>query len=453
MAECNQIIALYTELADQPQKDFGWEKGLENAKAHGYSNAWITRLPAEVWDYCAAVGNPFSLGEINEGETVLDLGCGAGVDLLVSALKVGEKGRVIGVDITPKMVEKSRYHAELAGFHHIEVLESSFDAINIEDESVDVVISNGAINLTACKESVFSEIYRVLKPKGRLMFADMIDISENEDKPCSAEPSSCSSSQEEDWANCVAGTLRKDELIKMLQEAGFEEVECVNINHYTTAETTRGATFTATKTPAEKVREKHWNNLFSTKDYTAVLWHQASPELSLEQIKKYAGKDDRIIDVGCGASLLVDRLIAEGYENLFLLDASKASLEIVKNRLGDKADIPVFICSDIVHFRPAHQFKVWHDRAMFHFLSNRQERIKYFEALKESLLPDGIAIINTFAIDGETGCAGLNIIQYDAGKMAEELPSGLSLVHSEDFIHLTPKKTEQKYSSFFIKRT
>ncbi len=452
MAECNQIIALYSELADEPKKDFGWAKGLENAKAHGYSQEWFTMLPYEVWDYCAAVGNPFSLGEINKGETVLDLGCGAGVDLLVSALKVGEMGRVIGVDITPKMVEKSRYHAKLAGFHNVEVLESSFDAIEIEDESVDVVISNGAINLTACKESVFSEVYRVLRPEGRLMFADMIDISDHEDTTCPTEQSSCCSSQEEDWANCVAGTLRKEELIKILQEAGFAGVECVNINHYSTAETTRGATFTATKVPAEKVREEHWNNLFTTKDYTAVLWHQTSPDISLEQIKRYADKGEHIIDVGCGASLLVDRLIEEGYQNLFLLDASKASLEIVKNRLGDKADIPVFICSDIVNFRPEQQVKVWHDRAMFHFLSHRHERIKYFEALKKSLLPDGIAIINTFAIDGETACAGLNITQYDSKKIAEELPAGLSLVNSENFTHLTPKNTEQKYSSFFIKR-
>ena len=452
MADSKQIIALYSQLADQPDKDFGWDKGLDNAKAHGYSSEWIKTLPSEVWDYCAAVGNPFSLGEINEGESVLDLGCGAGVDLLVSALKVGKNGRAIGVDITPKMVDKSRYHAELAGFDNVEVLESSFDNIDIEDESVDVVISNGAINLTACKESVFAEIYRVLKPEGRLMFADMIDISEAEDACCTADEVSCCDTSEEDWANCVAGTLRKEELIKMLQEAGFAEVECVNVNHYTTSETTRGATFRATKIPSAKVREVHWNNVFNTKDYTQVLWHQKTPDLSLKQIETYAEKDDFIIDVGCGASLLGDKLIEKGYQNLFLLDASKESIDIVKKRLGDKADIPVFICSDIVNYVPTQQVKVWHDRAMFHFLLNRQDRIKYFEVLKKSLLPNGIAIINTFAIGGEKECAGLNITQYDASKIAEELPEGLSLVKTENFIHLTPKNTEQKYSSFFIKR-
>ena len=452
MADSKQIIALYSELAEQPNKDFGWDKGLDNAKAHGYSSEWFKALPSEVWDYCAAVGNPFSLGEINKGETVIDLGCGAGVDLLVSALKVGKNGRAIGVDITPKMVEKSRYHAELAGLHNVKVLESSFDNIDIKDESVDVVISNGAINLTACKESVFSEIYRVLKPEGRLMFADMIDISEAQDECCSVDESSCYSSSEEDWANCVAGTLRQVELIKLLQEAGFAEVECVNINHYTTSETTRGATFTATKIPSVKARENYWNNIFNTKDYTQVLWHQTRPDISLKQIETFCEKDDFIIDVGCGASLLVDKLIAKDYQNLFLLDASKESLDIVKKRLGDKADLPVFICSDIVHYTPTQQFKVWHDRAMFHFLVNKQDRIRYFKILKESLLPDGIAIINTFAVGGETECAGLNITQYDGSKIAQELPPGLSLVNTENFTHLTPKNTEQKYSSFFIKK-
>jgi len=180
MANSTQIIELYSELAVNPQKDFGWEKGLENAKAHGYKEEWFEKLPSDVWEYCAAVGNPFSIGEIPEGATVLDLGCGAGVDLLISAILVGESGKVTGVDITPKMVEKAKEHVKRAGFNNVNVLESSFDTIAIEDESVDIVISNGAINLTSCKESVFAEIYRVLKPDGKIYFADMIDISVDE---------------------------------------------------------------------------------------------------------------------------------------------------------------------------------------------------------------------------------------------------------------------------------
>ena len=135
-----------------------------------------------------------------------------------------------------------------------------------------------------------------------------------------------------------------------------------------------------------------------------------------------------------------------------MLDASEASLDIVKKRLEDKADIPVYLCSDIVEYKPTRQFKLWHDRAMFHFLTGRAERMRYFEVLKASLLPEGIAIINTFAVGGESQCAGLGIRQYDERTMAEELPEGLSLFKAEAFTHLTPKKTEQLYSSFIIKR-
>ncbi len=247
MADTTQIITLYTELANDPKKDFGWDKGIENAKAHGYDAAWISALPFEVWEYCAAVGNPFSIGEIREGERVVDLGCGAGVDLLVAALKVGPKGEAIGVDITPKMVEKARYHAQLAGCSNVLVKECSFDDTALQEGSVDVVISNGAINLTGCKESVFAEIYRILKPGGRLMFADMIDITKEPTGCSSSETTSCCSSKEEDWANCVAGTLRKDALISMMTEAGFKDVACTGLTHYTTAETTQGATFKAMK--------------------------------------------------------------------------------------------------------------------------------------------------------------------------------------------------------------
>lgn len=446
------IIELYAALAKDPEKDFGWDKGLENAKAHQYDEAWIERLPSEIWDYCAAVGNPFSLGEMHEGECIVDLGCGAGVDLLVSALKVGEKGQAIGVDITPEMVDKARHHAKLAGLSNVRVIERSFDNTGLEDESVDVVISNGAINLTGCKESVFAEIYRILKPEGRLMFADMIDISEPTQTCCSVQMAEGCSTEQEDWANCVAGTLRKEALIELMKKAGFGEIESPGLTHYKTADTTQGATFRAKKFASDQLRQHYWDTVFKTKDYTRVLWHQVHPSKSLAQIEAFAQKDDCIIDVGCGASLLVDHLIEKGYRNIYLLDAANTSLEIVKDRLKDDADIPTYICSDIVNYKPTQKCKVWHDRAMFHFLLHKQDRITYFDVLNDALLPDGMAIINTFATGGETECAGLNTAQYNSKKIAEELPQGLSLVDAENFDHITPKNTEQKYACFYIRK-
>jgi len=448
MAENSQIIKLYSALAEKPSQDFGWDKGLDNAKAHNYSNEWFEKLPSQIWQYCAAVGNPFSLGKIEKGSTVLDLGCGAGVDVLVSAYLTGEKGKVIGIDITPKMVQKAQEHAALAGFTNVEILESSFDDIDLEDESVDVVISNGAINLTSCKESVFAEIYRVLKPDGKIMFADMIDTSdENTCTPCCSTESS-----EGDWANCVAGTLRQDKLIQIMSNTGFAEIECTGLTHYTTSDTTFGATFKAKKLAADSFREAHWDNIFKSKDYTQVFWHQDSPERSLEIIKKHTSSQDAIIDVGCGASFLCDRLIQDGYRDISLLDTSKTSLDIVKKRLDIQADIPNYICSDIMNFHPQEKYSLWHDRALFHFLLLKQERAKYFEILKESLTPNAVAIINTFSLESQTQCAGLSIVQYDDKKMIAELPESLELIEYTNYMHITPSQTQQAYSSFIIKR-
>jgi len=450
MSDNQQIINLYTELAQNPNQDFGWDKGLENAKAHGYKQEWIEAFPPKIWDYCAAVGNPFNDAEIKEGNTVVDLGCGAGVDVLVARLLVGEKGKVFGVDITPKMVEIASNHAKDAEYLNIKILESSFDNIALDDESVDVVISNGAINLTSCKESVFSEIYRILKPNGKLYFADMIDISEL--SCCSIEQSSCCASEgEDDWANCVAGTLRQDELIDIIKKAGFSDVACTGLTHYTTAETTQGAIFQAKKIPSTQLREKHWDSIFKTKDYTQVLWHQTSPQHSLELIKQYVNKEDAIIDVGCGASLLVDTLLGEGYKDITLLDTSDTCLNIVKQRLVSPT-MPTYVCSDIVNFKATKEYVLWHDRAVFHFLLSQKERDAYFNVLHESLSLGGIAIINTFAKEGEMQCAGLDIIPYDETSMREVLPKNLELISCKDYIHTTPRSTEQKYASFVIKK-
>lgn len=449
MADNTQIIELYTELAENPNKDFGWDKGLENAKAHGYKEEWIDALPDEIWQYCAAVGNPFHEADVKKGDTILDLGCGAGVDVLVARLHVGNKGKVYGVDITPKMVETASKHAKICGFDNVEILESSFDSVKLEDESVDVVISNGAINLTSCKESVFAEIYRVLKPNAKIYFADMIDISEP--SCCTIEESSCcASSVEEDWANCVAGTMHENELIELIQKAGFKDVECTGHTHYTTAETTKGATFSATKIPADVRREKHWDSIFKNTDYTQVLWHQSSPQKSVDFVEKYGKDDAKIIDIGSGTSYLVDHLLEKGYKNITLLDTSKTALEIVKSRINN--DNVKFICSDILNFKNDEKYNLWHDRAVFHFLLSQKERDQYFKVLANSLEPKGIAVISTFKVDGPIQCAGLDIVQYNHKKMLEELPSDLTLIESQEFTHVTPKESTQEYIYFIIQK-
>jgi SAM-dependent methyltransferase len=233
-----QIITLYSDLALNPHKNFGWDKGIENARSHGYKEEWIEQLPASLWDYCAAVGNPFSLGEFPVGSTVLDLGCGAGVDVCVAALLVGESGKVIGVDITPLMVETAQRHAAQAGFQNVQVVEATLESLPLEDESVDIIISNGAINLTSSKEKVFSEAFRVLRPEGKLYFADMIKRSDVKVQACCTEDS---------WEDCVAGTLEEGCLLALIEGAGFSDAQCVGHTHYVTSSSTIGAAFSALK--------------------------------------------------------------------------------------------------------------------------------------------------------------------------------------------------------------
>lgn len=438
------VIALYSDLAQNPDKDFGWDKGVMNARNHGYKEEWIAKLPTAMWDYCAAVGNPFELGEFPEGASVLDLGCGAGVDLCVAALLVGEGGKAIGVDITPLMVETASRHAKEAGLNNVEVMEGNLEHLPIENESVDIVISNGAINLASSKPKVFEEIYRVLKPEGKLYFADIIDISEGS---C---VTSCSSSQG-DWANCVEGTLTKEVLIELMSKAGFESVECAGTNHYTTAPTTAGATFRAIKGDGN-VKQRHWENVYTTKDVSKVGWYQQEPSISLTLLQKIGSTHkDAFIDVGCGASTLADRLIDLDYRDITLLDIASSALAIVKQRLGESADIPHYCVGDVCAFNLDKRFDVWHDRAVFHFLQKEEEQRTYMETLHRLLSPSGHAIIGTFAVDGPDSCSALPVRQYDEERMKNLVREWFDLVNVIEDTHSTPSRSEQKYCFFVLR--
>jgi ubiquinone/menaquinone biosynthesis C-methylase UbiE len=236
-----QVRRLYTELALNWDKDFGWGKGKDNARALGYDPAWLARLPEAVWESAAAVGNPFTIGFIRSGETVVDLGCGAGADVCVAALLVGSSGRVIGVDLTAAMVEKARANAVLSGFTNVEIFEADIAELSLPGTCADVVLSNGAINLSPHKPCVLREAFRVLKPGGRLYIADMVRDDSTEDSECGA------SSSEGSWANCVAGTIASEHFLQMLEKAGFAEAKMIGTTGYRTSPETIGALFRARK--------------------------------------------------------------------------------------------------------------------------------------------------------------------------------------------------------------
>jgi len=233
----DEVRSLYTALAQQPNRDFGWEKGKGNAQRLGYDPALIARLPDCVWESAAAVGNPFALGPLHPGEIVVDIGCGAGADLCIAALLVGTTGKAIGLDLTPAMVTKARVNPQCAGLDNVTVHEANIETLPLPPASADVVISNGAINLAQDKTRVFREIHRILRPHGRLQFADMV----RRDTCCEA------TGKDGSWADCVAGTLTPEQYLKLLQEAGFELIDFAGWTGYHTAPNVEGATFRAVK--------------------------------------------------------------------------------------------------------------------------------------------------------------------------------------------------------------
>jgi ubiquinone/menaquinone biosynthesis C-methylase UbiE len=180
-----------------------------------------------------------------------------------------------------------------------------------------------------------------------------------------------------------------------------------------------------------------------------VSWYQTEPTLSLELIHDTGiGKDAPIIDVGGGTSLLVDRLHAEGFSRLAVLDVSAAALSRAQRRLGEQAAAIEWYEADVTEFVAPHAFVLWHDRATLHFLVDPTDRKEYFRVLKRSLTHDGHVIIATFAVGGPTKCSGLDIRQYDAKNLSHELGDDFRLVVERSETHVTPAKTEQRFTYF-----
>lgn len=178
-----EIESIYARVAADPSGDFHFHRGAEYAaNLLGYDRAELAKLPAETTASFAGVGNPFVAGKPATGATVVDIGSGAGTDALLAASYVGPTGRVIGVDPTDPMLEKARAAADQIGAKHAEFRKGSAEALPVDSDSIDLVISNGVINLASDKVPVFAEILRVLKPGGRLQLTDIIMASELSEK-------------------------------------------------------------------------------------------------------------------------------------------------------------------------------------------------------------------------------------------------------------------------------
>jgi SAM-dependent methyltransferase len=196
-------------------------------------------------------------------------------------------------------------------------------------------------------------------------------------------------------------------------------------------------------------RKEHWEKVYNEKSPLEVSWYQSEPRISLELIAKTeCSKDAGIIDVGGGSSVLVSRLLEYGYQNLAVLDISSNAIAYAKNHIGAKSSDVEWFEADVTRFSPPHQFGVWHDRAVFHFLTAATDRNKYVRVLRHTLQPGGHLIIAAFALGGPQKCSGLDIVQYNSGSIAKELGDGFSLVEECHEVHITPTHQEQMYTYF-----
>jgi len=195
--------------------------------------------------------------------------------------------------------------------------------------------------------------------------------------------------------------------------------------------------------------KKHWEQIYSAKAPLEVSWYQKKPTLSIQIIRNtHIALDAPIIDVGGGASVLVDNLSDQGYSNISVLDISQTAINYARERLGRKASKIEWFIQDITRFAPPHKFSLWHDRAVFHFLTEKSERDDYVKAVKRTLDLDGHLIIAAFAIGGPSECSGLSIVQYDAKRLLAELGDEFNLVEEMDELHTTPANKQQKFSYF-----
>ena len=201
-------------------------------------------------------------------------------------------------------------------------------------------------------------------------------------------------------------------------------------------------------------RQAHWQNVYTSKGENEVSWFQENPAPSLELIDlARPTPESSIIDIGGGASRLVDSLLARGFKRVTVLDISQAALDAAKARLGERATEVEWVVVDVTEWQPAHAFDIWHDRAAFHFLTDPADRLAYVARLRQAVRAGGHVIIGTFAIDGPEKCSGLPVARYDAASLAKELGEGFELVHSLRQDHATPWNSFQRFQFGLFRRT
>ncbi len=209
----------YSEVSKNPCGVFNFPVGKIFALKVGYPKEVLDILPSSLTESFTGANNPQSFIELKEGEVVLDLGCGAGLDIYFYAKAVGEKGKVYGLDISEDMVNKAKRNMELVGIKNVEISVGESDNLSFSDDFFDVVASNGIYNLSPDKEAVMREVYRVLKPGGRTVFCEIVlkePLSEDERKSHS------------DWFRCIGGALPERDFSALMEKVGFKNIEVIS---------------------------------------------------------------------------------------------------------------------------------------------------------------------------------------------------------------------------------
>ncbi|RYP89068.1 class I SAM-dependent methyltransferase [Nocardioides guangzhouensis] len=200
---------------------------------------------------------------------------------------------------------------------------------------------------------------------------------------------------------------------------------------------------------AESPRE-HWDAVYGNKDSREVSWFQPSADVSARLV---GGQPGSVVDVGAGASVLVDELLAAGRSDLTLLDVSRAALAETRRRLGTRADEVAFVVGDVLDWDPGRTYDCWHDRAVFHFLTDPVRQQQYVATAARAVRPGGALVLGTFGPDGPTSCSGLPTARWAPEELAAVFAEHASLEHAETEVHRTPWGSEQQFTWVVLRRT
>jgi 2-polyprenyl-3-methyl-5-hydroxy-6-metoxy-1,4-benzoquinol methylase len=196
----------------------------------------------------------------------------------------------------------------------------------------------------------------------------------------------------------------------------------------------------------------HWQKVYSSQKADQVSWYQSEPEVSLRIIRRLGALTDAIIDIGAGQSLLVDRLVRDGYSEVTALDISDAAVEVIRSQQAGASNCVSFIVADVRTWRPTQTFDVWHDRAVFHFMATPSDVDAYLSVVSRAVRRGGVAVIGTFAQDGPTQCSGLDVCRYSPKNLASLFSEFFELEASELEEHVTPAGAVQHFTWVTLRR-